>query len=142
MRRAALLPLAIVVAALGPPGAGAQAGHAGPGDVPIYGIWRNPMGTVDVRIEACGDRLCGKVARASAEALADARDSGYPGLIGLELIQDYRAERPGRWVGTVLVPDLGHSFSSHIDLIDPNHARIAGCLWRQVFCKSQVWRRL
>jgi len=32
-------------------------------------------------------------------------------------------------------------FSSHIDLIDQNHARIAGCLFHQHLCQTQVWER-
>ncbi|MBC2666818.1 DUF2147 domain-containing protein [Novosphingobium flavum] len=111
-------------------------------NAPLSGLWRNPYGTVDVRIDECGDKICGVVASATPDALADARDSGYPRLIGLELLQDYRADKPGHWVGTVLVPDLGRSFASHIELIDANHARISGCLWRQFLCKSQIWQRL
>ncbi len=113
-----------------------------PANAAIHGVWRNPYNSVDVRIEDCGDQLCGVVVGATAEALTDARDSGYPNLIGLQLLRDYRADGPCHWSGTVLVPDLGHSFSSHLVLIDPGHVRIAGCLWHQFLCKNQIWRRL
>jgi len=131
-----------LAAALGLAAAPSGAASSSPPGNPIRGLWRNPMRTVEVRIDECGEHLCGVVVGAASEALADARDSGYPNLIGMELMRDYRADRPGHWVGTVFVPDLGHSFSSHIELLDTNHARIAGCLWHQHFCKSQVWERL
>jgi len=39
------------------------------------------------------------------------------------------------------VPDMGHVFSSHIDLVDPSHARVAGCLFHQHLCQTQLWQR-
>jgi len=108
----------------------------------LHGVWRNPDGTVEVRIEDCGANVCGIVTSAAEEAIKDARDTGYPNLVGMQLLRNYRADRPGHWVGTVLVPDLGRSFSSHIDLVAANRARITGCLWHQYFCQSQVWQRL
>jgi len=134
--------IATIASGLGLLAAAPSGAAAAPPANPIRGLWRNPMRTVEVRIDECGQQLCGVVVGAASEALADARDSGYPNLIGMELMRDYRADRPGHWVGTVFVPDLGHSFSSHIEMVDTNHARIAGCLWRQHFCKSQVWERL
>lgn len=133
---AAILPLLAAAASFASPPA------VNNPNAPLHGTWRNSLQTVDVRIEDCGPLLCGIVVGATSAALTDARDSGYPNLVGMQLLQGYHADRHGRWVGTVLVPDLGHSFSSHIELVDADHARIAGCLWRQYFCQSQLWRRL
>lgn len=108
----------------------------------LHGIWRNSYNSVDVRIDDCGINVCGVVVGATPEALSDARDSGYPDLVGMQLLSDYHADGARRWSGTVFVPDLGHSFSSHIEMIDADHAKIAGCLWRQFICKSQIWRRV
>ena len=126
------------------PGGSALAAHGvGPTtNAAIHGVWRNSYNSVDVRIDDCGSNVCGVVVGATAEALNDAKDSGYPNLMGMELLRDYHADSARRWSGTVFVPDLGHSFSSHIDMIDATHARIAGCLWHQFICKSQIWRRL
>jgi uncharacterized protein (DUF2147 family) len=117
----------------------ALAAFAAPAD--LRGLWRNPDGSVVVRIDSCGAEICGTVVRADATAQADARDGGYPRLIGLRLLYGYRPTSARHWVGRVLVPDLGHVFSSHIDLIDQNHARIAGCLFHQHLCQTQVWER-
>lgn len=109
---------------------------------PIIGIWRNPHGTIDVQTMACAHRLCGIIVRASPQAVADARESGVDRLIGLQLLNDYRRTASGNWVGRVYVPDMGRSFSSHIELTEPNVLRISGCLIGGFFCKSQLWKRL
>ncbi|WP_068077340.1 DUF2147 domain-containing protein [Novosphingobium lentum] len=111
-------------------------------DAVLWGQWRNPRGSVDVQIASCGPALCGTVVRASAAAVADARAGGTAQLVGRELMHGYRHDGPNRWSGTVYVPDVGQSFSSHIQLVDRDHARIAGCLLGRFLCKSQVWRRL
>jgi uncharacterized protein (DUF2147 family) len=107
----------------------------------LQGDWRNPKGTVEVRIGACGASLCGTVIDASPSAIADARDSGYPQLVGMQLLHDYHAAGQRKWQGTIFVPDIGRSFSSHIDLVDADHVRISGCLVGRFVCKSQLWRR-
>ena len=107
----------------------------------IEGTWVNPDGTVAVKTGNCAGRLCGWISWASPEALQDAKDSGVEKLIGTELLQDYRAEAPGRWRGTVYVPDMGHSFSSRITQLSPYKLKISGCLLGGFICKSQVWRK-
>lgn len=145
LRRLTLCGIALFVAATGVSAArpaDLTSGDRSP-NAAIHGTWRNPYNSVDVRIDDCGPQhVCGVVVNATAEALADAKESGYPDLVGMQLMRNYRPDGPRRWTGIVFVPDMGHSFSSHIVLIDPTHARIAGCLWRQYFCQSQIWRRL
>lgn len=109
---------------------------------PLFGNWRNPTGSVTIRIANCGASTCGIVIGATPGAIADARDSGYPNLLGMLLLSGGRADRSGQWHGTILVPDMGRSFSAHISLIDSNHARVTGCLWRSLFCQSQTWQRV
>lgn len=105
-------------------------------------LWLNPHDSVAVRTGACGDRLCGWVVWANADALADARDSGVIHLIGTALLQDYRPVDRGRWKGTVFVPDMGHAFSSEIDELSPTRLKVKGCLFGGFVCKSQVWTRI
>lgn len=120
----------------------AMLASAAPAANPIIGVWRNPRGTIDVQTAPCRDRLCGAIVRASPQAVADARDSGVDRLIGLQLLSDYRHTRSGSWTGRVYVPDMGRSFSSHIELAGPDRLRISGCLFAGFFCKSQLWRRV
>jgi uncharacterized protein (DUF2147 family) len=107
----------------------------------LQGFWRNPNGTVEVHIDACETGMCGTVVSASPSAVADARDSGYPTLVGMQLLYGYHAAGPAEWRGTIFVPDIGRSFASHIDVVDSDHVRVSGCLIGKFLCKSQLWRR-
>jgi uncharacterized protein (DUF2147 family) len=133
--RALALPFLLICAAT-------AAYAAPPTAVTPIGTWQNPKHTIAVRVEQCGSELCGKIVSATPEALADARDAGVTNLIGTELLRDYRSAGPGRWSGTVYVPDMGRSFSSHIVQPAPNTLRISGCLIAGFLCKSQDWTRL
>jgi len=120
--------------------AGATGAVAAP-SADIAGLWRNPDGSVLVRIAPCGDEICGTIVGATPTAQADARDGGFTHLIGLSILYGYHAHGQHHWEGRVLVPDMGHVFSSHIDLVDPSHARVAGCLFHQHLCQTQLWQR-
>jgi uncharacterized protein (DUF2147 family) len=79
---------------------------------------------------------------ASAQARADARDSGVANLLGTELLQDYRASGGGVWKGTVFVPDMGRRFASEIDAVSADAIKVKGCILGGLVCRSQVWTRL
>ncbi|MEO7786198.1 MAG: DUF2147 domain-containing protein [Sphingomicrobium sp.] len=106
-----------------------------------FGLWRNPRGTIDVRISPCGTNLCGTVARASREAEQDAHEAGVASLIGIQLLQGYRQIAANRWEGRVFVPDMGGTYSSRIVEISPTQLKISGCLVGGWICKSQLWTR-
>jgi uncharacterized protein (DUF2147 family) len=110
-------------------------------DAAVMGEWINPHGSVRVRTEDCGGKLCGHVVWASSEAIADARDSGTANLIGTQLLSDYRLLPSGRWSGRVFVPDMGRSFSSTIVPLGGTALQISGCILGGLICKSQVWKR-
>lgn len=124
-----------------PPAGASQPGKQG-GDPALFGLWRNPDESVTVRIGACGSQICGTVVAANAEAINDAREAGYPNLVGMTLMRGTLASRGPAWRGTVIVPDLARSFDAHIEPTDANHAKITGCLWHGLLCRSQTWRRL
>lgn len=106
------------------------------------GLWLNPHGSVAVRTDACGDKICGWVVWANDEAQKDARDSGVARLIGTMLLEDYRPRGPASWSGTVFVPDMGRHFASEIDAIAPGQLKIKGCVLGGLICKSQIWNRI
>jgi uncharacterized protein (DUF2147 family) len=106
------------------------------------GLWLSPHQSVVVRTGPCGEKLCGWVAWANSEALADAQDGGVAHLVGTELLQDYRPTGSKNWSGTVFVPDMGRSFSSQIDALSPGQLRIRGCILGGLICKSQIWNRI
>lgn len=108
----------------------------------VIGTWKNPRGTVMVRTESCGANLCGTIVWAAQEAIADARDSGEEHLVGRQLLQDYRQDRPGHWTGEVYVPNMGHSFYSTIVQKGPDRLVIAGCILHGLICRHQEWSRV
>jgi uncharacterized protein (DUF2147 family) len=114
-----------------------------PDSTPPIGRWANPRHTLEVETHACGpSTLCGAIVWADSTAQSDARDAGVQRLVGVQLLQGYRAAGGGEWSGRVYVPDMGRTFPSHIRLTTPDTLTIAGCLMGHLFCKSQTWRRV
>lgn len=108
----------------------------------IYGVWRNPKGSVHIEIKPCGDGTCGNVIWANAEAQADVRKGSNRELIGMQLLRDFSPTGPLDWKGRVFVPDLNMTFSGQVRLLDRASLRAKGCLLPNFLCKSQVWTRV
>lgn len=132
-----LFALASAVVTAVPPGSPALPAPQG-----ALGTWSNPKGSLAVRTQPCAGGLCGAIVWANAKALADAREAGVNNLIGTQLLQNYRPAGRKSWTGRVFVPDMGHSFPSHIVQTGPDQLTISGCLIGGFFCRSQIWRRI
>ena len=115
---------------------------AAPSTPSVDGVWVNPAGTVQVRAGSCGDKICGWIVWASAQAQADARKKGVNQLIGTALLRSYHATTRGHWTGEVYVPDMQSTFYSTITMVDPQTLNIKGCILGGLLCKSQLWRRV
>ncbi|MEY2882359.1 MAG: hypothetical protein RL490_83, partial [Pseudomonadota bacterium] len=75
-----------------------------------YGVFRNPSGSVHVKLADCGQQLCGTIVKASSKARADAAKAGQTRLIGLQLFRNLtpvttEKGAPRRWEGEVYIPD-------------------------------------
>lgn len=105
----------------------------------VPGTWINPKGTVKVKTGNCGTELCGWIVWANDQAISDARDAGVDKLVGTVLLQDYHSTGADRWQGRVYVPDMGGTYFSRMELLDPNHLKISGCVLGGWICKSQIW---
>jgi uncharacterized protein (DUF2147 family) len=132
--------LALALVAL--PTAAAPAFADEPVPPPIATEWRNPGNSVHVRIDKCGDRLCGTVTWANAKAQADARKGGTENLVGTRLFRDLEPAGTGKWRGKVFVPDIRKTFSGTISFTDPETMVGKGCVLFGVICKSQAWKRV
>ena len=111
-------------------------------DVSPSGYWVNELGSVVVLIAPCGaEALCGTVQTANDKARADAKRGGTANLTGTELFHDFLPNGPGRWKGTVFVPDLNKRSRMEIVQLDANRIRVRGCAVGRLICKSQVWTR-
>lgn len=112
------------------------------GEDRLSGIWANPQNSVHIRLEPCGESVCGVVVWANDKAAADAARGGTPRLIGEGLFRDFTRAGDNLWRGVVFVPDLGRTFSGTIRLLDDDRLEARGCLTRRLGCRTQVWTRL
>lgn len=119
----------------------AAAADVTPAD-PVFGVWKNPKGSVHIEIRPCGGQTCGYVVWADAEAQADARKGGTPQLVGQQLLRDFVRDDSGQWKGKVFVPDLGMTFSGRVSVADKDRLKAKGCVLGAFLCKSQVWTRV
>jgi uncharacterized protein (DUF2147 family) len=112
------------------------------GEETAIGLWRNIRNTMHIEVRHCGDTLCGRVAWASDEALADAKKGGTRDLVGTEILRDFRPDPKGGWRGKVYVPDLDKTFSGTLVVVDRNTLKGSGCLLGRVLCKNKVLVRI
>lgn len=126
--------------------AGAGAATAQTGSAPragdIYGVWRNPKGSVHIEIKPCDTRTCGVVVWANADAREDVRKKKNQDLVGMQLLRDFAVSDPNEWKGRVYVPDLDMTFSGQVKLLDRASLKAKGCLLPNILCKSQTWTRV
>jgi uncharacterized protein (DUF2147 family) len=113
---------------------------AGPGQA--AGVWRNPKNTVHVRMQSCGDTVCGTIIWADARAQQKAREAGTARLIGTQLFREFRQTGPGEWSGRVFVPTIGRTFSGSMKAEGRNAITGRGCLIGRFLCKTQTWTRI
>jgi uncharacterized protein (DUF2147 family) len=120
---------------------GAAAATAAP-----YGVFRNPSGSVKVRLADCGGQLCGTIVAANAKARADAAKAGQAKLIGMQLFRNLvpvpqPKGAPKRWEGQVYIPDKDKTVSGHA-VLNGRILEVEGCLLGDALCKSQDWVRV
>jgi uncharacterized protein (DUF2147 family) len=127
--RWAMLCLALLVPLLATPGL------AAPG---VYGEWWTPGFNARVRLEPCGDKLCGTIVWVWDESPKDIADSRP--LVGLPIIVDMRPDGAARWnAGRIYNPEDGRHYAGSITLRSAHNLLVEGCVL--FICKSQVWRR-
>ena len=110
------------------------------------GTFRNPQGSVQIKLTECGTGLCGTIVSANTEARADAAKAGQTKLIGMQLFREMTAEpavkgEPRRWTGKVYVPDLDKTVSGNAEL-NGRTLSVKGCLVGDALCKGQDWVRV
>ncbi|OYU14894.1 MAG: hypothetical protein CFE37_08385 [Alphaproteobacteria bacterium PA4] len=111
-----------------------------------YGVFRNPSGSVHVRLADCGKQLCGTIVKADAKARADAARAGQTKLIGLQLFRNLlpvatEKGAPRRWEGQVYIPDKDRTVSGSAEL-NGRTLTVKGCLLGDALCKAQDWVRV
>lgn len=93
------------------------------------GIWMTEKKEGKVRIEACGNEICGYAMDKKTEA------NGDKVLIDL---------KPGdnNWSGKIYDPKSGTTYDSTIALKGNESLRVQGCAFGGIFCGGQTWTRV
>jgi uncharacterized protein (DUF2147 family) len=88
------------------------------------GVWDTEGHKGIVRIEQCGQNLCGIAAPNGEKILINMKPSGT------------------KWTGRIHDPDSGKTYDSNIAMKGPNTLRVQGCVFGGMFCGGQTWNRV
>jgi len=113
-------------AAAAPVQAAASPVAAAPVQAPTtpVGVWATEENKGNVRIETCGQNLCGYSVPSNEKILINMRP------------QD------SRWTGHIHDPDSGRTYDSTIAMKGANTLRVQGCAFGGMFCGGQTWKRI
>ena len=108
----------------------------------LEGHWKNPKGSVVVRVGSCGDAYCGVVVEASDKAKASARKGGTPNLIGTRILSAMKPTGDGIYKGQAFDPKRNIRAPATIRLLGGGTLVVKGCLISGIICKEQRWTRV
>src|SRR3954454_23339188 len=109
----------------------------------LEGHWRNPKGSVTVRLSPCGNAICGVVVDASQHAKETARKGGTPNLVGTRILSGLRPTGSGSFKGQVFDPKRNIHAPATVRLLGPDALEVRGCALAGMFlCKEQRWTRV
>jgi uncharacterized protein (DUF2147 family) len=138
------LPIAATIIALtsaallAAPSVSAQVAEVGR-PTALLGEWWTPGFNARVRIERCGDAVCGDIVWAWDETPKDIADKSP--LVGRKVIAGMRAQGADRWSGGRLYnPEDGRDYKGALHLQSPTRLVVDGCVL--AICKQEVWRRV
>jgi uncharacterized protein (DUF2147 family) len=94
------------------------------------GIWLTEEKEGKVRIEPCGDNLCGYS--------VDAKSN----LNGEQVLINMKPGKDLKWSGRILDPNTGSTYDSTIAMKGSNTLRVQGCAFGGMFCGGQTWTRV
>jgi uncharacterized protein (DUF2147 family) len=88
------------------------------------GVWNTEKNKGMVRIEQCGQNLCGYAVPNGEKILVNMKPSDK------------------KWTGRIHDPDSGKTYDSTIAMKGPNVLRVQGCVFGGIFCGGQTWNRV
>jgi len=114
----------------------------------VTGLWKTPVQGGLIRIERCGEEICGRsMDSVVLRVHPDRMDVKNPDpalrsrLIKGMLILKARPTADGRWSdGWIYNPNDGKTYHLSLQLDGPTRLKITGCLVAP-FCASQTWTR-
>ncbi len=99
---------------------------AAPAQAPTtpLGIWATEENKGNVRIEQCGQNLCGYAVNSGERILINMKPSD------------------SKWTGQIHDPDSGRNYDSTIAMKGTNVLKVQGCAFGGMFCGGQTWKRI
>lgn len=94
------------------------------------GVWLTEEKEGKVRIEQCGNNLCGY----SVDSKSN--QNGEQVLINMKPGKDQK------WSGRILDPNSGSTYDSTIAMKGTDRLRVQGCAFGGMFCGGQTWKRV
>ena len=105
----------------------------------LLGEWWTPGFNARVRIEPCGEAVCGHIVWAWDESPQDIADKRP--LVGRKVIEGMRPDGGSRWTGGRLYnPEDGRDYKGLVQLQSPSRLQVEGCVL--FVCRKQIWRRV
>jgi len=89
------------------------------------GVWATEENKGNVRIEQCGQNLC-----------------GYADKTGERILINMKQADNNKWTGRIHDPDSGGNYDSTIAMKGPNTLKVQGCAFGGMFCGGQTWKRV
>jgi len=117
----------------------------------VTGVWSTIEGKSHVKIEPCGDKLCGKIIwlkeplNSDGSPKIDIHNSDNNQrdrpIIGLELLKGFVPNGSNEWDdGQIYNPEDGNTYNSTMILTSPKILDVKGCVL--FFCKTQTWNKV
>ncbi|WP_417280947.1 DUF2147 domain-containing protein [Celeribacter sp.] len=108
------------------------------------GEWVRPSGSSKIRIENCGNALCGKLIwlrdpRNDTQNPDPARRSRP--LLGSQTVIGMKPSGDNRWKGKVYNAEDGKTYSGVMTLVSDDKLKLEGCVLGGLICKGETWSR-
>lgn len=100
-----------------------------PTDSPL-GDWQTDGNKGSVRIERCGEALCGFVLNLASNAK------------GETILIDMKPKATSEWSGNIYSRDSGNTYYATIAMKGPNSLQVQACALGHFFCSANVWSRI
>jgi uncharacterized protein (DUF2147 family) len=94
------------------------------------GVWLTEEREGKVRIEQCGNNLCGY----SVDSKSNQN--------GEQILINMKPGKDQKWSGRILDPNSGSTYDSTIALKGTDRLRVQGCAFGGMFCGGQTWTRV
>src|SRR5690348_13779533 len=105
----------------------------------LEGRWKN--GAMEIVIAPCGQSLCGRVVKASAQQQSKAQRGSGTHLLGSRVIDNIQPSGPGVWKADVFVATRNMNARGTIEQVGPDRPAVRGCVLA-VICKTTHWDRI